>query len=116
MARFIDPRRTVPYVLLADREKPEAARVVYTLGILSDTCWASVTEVSDKDWLGGRYGLELLREGLRGWAGPGAPGFGVDATLRPTSATLSQASPEDRVELARAIYNLNVLGDADAGK
>jgi hypothetical protein len=117
MARFIDPRRTVPFVIPADREKPEGERTTFTLGILTAAQWAEAVDTAgERDLIAGAFGVAMLREGLRGWAGGGAPPFAVDAGGKPTPATLDTLSVDDRCELSRAIYRLNRLGDADAGK
>src|SRR5688572_2129545 len=98
MPVFQDPRRTAPFVLVEDRAKPSQDQVTFQLGVLTDSQWASVVDLTSdgRDLWEGTFGLALLREGLRGWSGPGAPPFAVDAAGRPTSAALSQLTPSAR--------------------
>ena len=115
---WMDPRRPAPYVFEADRAKPEAERVTFQLAVLTPGEWASAIDLTagDRDLWQGAFGLALLRAGLRGWSGAGAPPFAVDARGRPTDETLALLRPDDRGELAKAIFRVNNLTDAQTGK
>lgn len=104
-----------------------AARITFRLRVLTDTEYASVQD-SYRVHIGTRGGddagvsfragtmnLLLLRYGLRGWDGPGAPPFKADADGRPTSETLSRLPSRWRTDLANAVDSLCAFGP-DLGK
>lgn len=115
MRVFQDSNATVAYVL--EEERGGAPSATFRLGVLTVGAWARAADVAgvDRDLFHGQFGVELLRDGLRGWEGAPQP-FLADARGRPTDACLAVLAPPVRAELARAIYNLNVVGPDALGK
>lgn len=105
-----------------ENTKRAAARVVFRLRVLTDSEYAAVqdsyrvhvgTRGADDAGVSFRAGtmnLLLLRYGLRGWDGPGAPPFKADADGRPTSDTLSRLPSRWRQDLANTIDHLCAFG------
>lgn len=119
MPIFVDPNRRVPYVLEADREKPEDQQVRFLFRIMSAGDYAVFSdslkwEEDGKAKNFAQWRLDLLRFTLAGWEGPGVPPFETDDDGRPTDLTLSRINFEDRWELCSAADKANKVTDEDA--
>jgi hypothetical protein len=121
MPIWVDPTRKVPYVLEAERGKPEAEQTRFLLRVMSARDYVRfsqevtfTTEGKVKNFV--EYTTAILRYALAGWEGPGAPPFEVDAEGHPTEATLSRLTSDDRYELGLAADEVNRVTGDDAGK
>lgn len=103
----------------ASREK---RRVVWHLRVLRDTEYAAVqdsyrvhvgkagADEAGVSFRAGTMNLLLLRYGLAGWTGAGAPPFKADANGRPTTECLSRMSSAWRHAVADAVDSLCAFG------
>ncbi len=112
MPIFVDPNRTLDYVLEEQRESPPAERVTFKLRALTAREFADFREVTSENTAEGRrtlvfsFDIELLRLALTGWSGKGAPPFPDPATPEAVEGALSCLSPEVRDELVGAAWKL----------
>lgn len=112
MGLFIDPAKVVEYLPKGERTKPEAERVTFRLGVLTASQYAMVQDlvVARSDSKYGQHVVVLLKYGLRGWNGPGAPKYetGVDGYI--TEACIGRLSGLLRMELASELDTMNTVG------
>lgn len=120
--KWLDPSAVVEYVHPEERALPEAERTTWRLGYITAEQYAEVADcVNVREESGARasrwgtYTLRLLRFGLRGWGGGGAPPFAVDADGFVSAESLSRIPGTMRTHLANVLDAMNSLG-SDAVK
>lgn len=114
MPLFVTPG-TLPYVPRSERDKPEGDRVEFDLAILTAREFAAVQDQAlDELGLGmrrGTYIYGLLRRGIRGVRGPGAPEIAFDEKSGLCSDSfLDCLSGELKTELAGVLDEWNTVG------
>lgn len=119
MGLWLRPGALVPYVPREDREKPAAEQVTFQLAVLSAADYAAVQDAAIVDYATevrrGTHILELLRRGVRGWSGPGAPAFVATAEGWASDGSLDCLPGRLRMELADQLDRINTVG-LDEGK
>lgn len=121
MGLFIDPSSTERYVPKSERAKAERGEphVVAILGILTVGQYAAVQNLAISnmglDVRRGTHIIELVRYGLKGLEGPGAPPWDAGKDGLPSDEYLAHLTGALRVELADRIDQLNTVG-TDEGK
>ena len=118
MAIFVDPNRTLDYVLREQREEPAAKRVVFKLRGLTARESAEFRDASTVRGDDGArwtkvfsFDVELLRLALVGWSGPDVPAFPDPATPDAVEEALSRLSSAVVSELSLAAWGLTHLGE-----
>lgn len=119
MGLWLRPGTTVPYVPRDDRERPAAEQTTFQLAVMSAADYAAVQDAAIVDYATevrrGTHILELLRRGIRGWSGPGAPEFQKDGEGFAAQASLDCLPGRLRMELADQLDRINTVGH-DEGK
>ena len=95
MGLWLRPGTLVPYVPRVDRDQPAAEQRVFQLAVMTAADYAAVQDAAIVDYATevrrGTHILELLRRGIRGWSGSGAPAFEKDAQgfeFKPASSSV----------------------------
>ena len=139
---FIDPKRTVDFVLPEDRPVPSpdpaadpegarraeeenalraSRRVTFRLGVLTKREWAAIQDAMFSPtgaYQGGTDQRLTVLYGLKGWTAPdGAPAFVADKDGRPTDTTLDVLPSRVMAVLAAEVGRVNdVVSGDDLGK
>lgn len=117
MALWLVPGRLVPYVPRDERTKPAAEQTTFQLAVLTAADYAAVQDVAIVDYGSdvrrGSHILELLRRGVRGWSGPGAPAFKATSDGWASDDSLDCLPGRLRMELADQLDRLNTVGEEE---
>lgn len=119
MGLWLKPGQLIPYVPADERDKPPAEQTTFQLAVLSAADYAAVQDLTIVDYgtevRRGTHILELLRRGIRGWSGGGAPAFVATAEGWASDASLDCLPGRLRIELANRLDAINTVG-LDEGK